>query len=201
MKKLTEREIALLIFLGVFVLLAAFSQFALMPALDQRNTLDSEISALEAEKQEYELLMLQKDANEAKLAELKRDKAAAALDLYPYMQSQEVDRLITNIVLRMGLDAKDLTMQHATEPSVIQPYAPSGIAAAETAQLYVSNVQLRVVGAEETAWRLIDLFTNDSPSIRVTGFSLSRAAAAAVEEAAQGGVTLQLSLAVYMYGE
>lgn len=201
MKKMSERDIGLLIFLGVFVVMAAFARFLLMPALETRSTLTSEIDMLEAEKQEYDLLMLEYDTNKASLDQLRAEKAAAAENLYPYMQSQEVDRLITNIVLRMGLDAKDLTMQHATEPSVVQPYTPSGVVASESPQLYVSNVQLRVIGTEALVWQLIDLFTNDSPSIRVASFSVNRNAAASEDAPDSGSMTLQLSIAVYMYGE
>jgi hypothetical protein len=108
---LTERDKKLLTFMGVFVIMVLIGYYLIIPQLKKATEYEDEIA-------EQELL---RDVNSQKVAnlplvevnnqELEKLIDGAKENYYPMMESDEIDRLVTNIVIeKYGLKAYDLSI-------------------------------------------------------------------------------------------
>ncbi len=208
MKALSEREKNLLVLLAVFLLAVGFTVWLLLPALEKQQEYATTLELDQLTWSDIETRLAALDADQAREAELEKSCAQYTADFYPLMQSQEIDRLITSLVLQAGLDARDLTMSGASAPETVAPFYLSDLSESENAALYVSEVSLRAEGTASDLWKLIDLFTNDLPSVRVTEFTWEKGSTVAAEGTDADGnalagssSALELTLAVYMTAE
>ncbi|MCI1721291.1 MAG: type II secretion system protein M [Lachnospiraceae bacterium] len=125
---LTERDKKLLFMLGIIGIIAAFFLLGIRPLLSSISKTDSTISEEEAqlaiEKQEAALLPTLKSTNE----QMQSNITAATSDFYDRMESDEVDKLLTNLVLSEGLNSRNLVITMPTEEISLDPYLYSAAA-------------------------------------------------------------------------
>lgn len=210
---LTERDKRLLAVLCAALLLFVLGWGVLRPLAQKNSGLAAEVTAAEAERSEREqklkLLPSQRTLNQTLL-----DRRTAALArYYPWMESQDIDRLLTGYALGRGLSALDLSIVMPTAMQALPAYAYSSLYSADdTAQdeasgLYTAQVTMRLSGSREGLQGLIDDLYANAPSLRITAYSWGSAAAltqlpdtAGADAAADDAETLTLSLEVYMAG-
>lgn len=183
--KVTESDKRLLSFLACVLILVGFGWYLLRPAEARIEETVDLIDQAQMEKKEMDISMAMYPDYQQEFAEGQQRAAEATREYYDRMASQEVDREITNIVLDNKLECISLVIDPLvyTEET---PYVRSQLAqeellaAAESGtseednrqdQIFTCRVRLTVEGEEEQYQRLIDLFVNDYPSIRVTGLS------------------------------
>jgi hypothetical protein len=125
---LTERDKKLLFMLGIIGIIAAFFLLGIRPLLSSISKTDSTISEEEAqlaiEKQEAALLPTLKSTNE----QMQSNISAATSDFYDRMESDEVDKLLTNLVLSEGLNSRNLVITMPTEEISLDSYLYSAAA-------------------------------------------------------------------------
>ncbi len=186
--KITEKDKKLLSILASVLILVMLGWYVVMPAYERTKQKKQEIEMAEMEVQEMDMKIAMYPGYSAEIDGLKQRTAEATSRYYDRMSSQEVDRELTGIVLANDLECVNLNIQ----PLVFaeeSPYVRSDMAAAEAQeqaeggsassgegeevqdQVYTCKVSMTVAGGDEALQRLVDLFVNDSPSIRVTSLS------------------------------
>lgn len=120
--KFTERDKKLIVFLSLFLLIVGVGYFVVRPLYLKVDELQMQADDLEmqvAQTQSYLARLPQlRKVNE----ELKNDKQQELQDFYPYMESQELDKMITGLTLHESLGAKNLTITIPDAPYEITPY-------------------------------------------------------------------------------
>ncbi len=134
MTPLTNRDKKLLWFLAIVIILFVFLRFLIMPQLEQYFELDDSISLAELDQYDMELKMVSLPGTQKRNEELQERLNEAASLYYPVMSSQEIDREVTGFLLEYGLEIENLTITMPLAPSELEPYAGSGMAAAQQEQ-------------------------------------------------------------------
>jgi len=174
---------------------------------------------------QQKLVML--PAMESSLVKTQEELEEAAKDFYPVMKSQEIDRLLTGIVVGKGLESRQMTITMPQSELELEPYYASAAAAEDsmaqsaaqgaseedgsTAQatetvftgIYAAQVQMTIRGNRVTMQQMVDELTRNYPSIRITsagwGTENNSIRNADGEYITSVNDTLQLGLEVYMY--
>lgn len=214
--KLTNRDKVLITVLIVFLVIAGFVVFIILPAVDKRSELQQQIEQAETEKSEMEseIALLpsyqkRKEENEAKRRELIQD-------LYPMMENQEIDKMITNMILDMGLMARDFTVSVRPENRNFTPYTASAMGMEEALtqeeaaqdsekdtagnEIYISDITVTAIGSLESLQVLIDSVTNEYPALRVVSYTIGDKDALILDtdQSVRTDSTLTISLEMYM---
>lgn len=214
--KLTNRDKVLLAVLIVFLVIAGFVVFIILPAIDKRSDLQQQIEQAETERSEMEaeIALLpsyqkRKEENESKRRELIQD-------LYPMMENQEIDKMITNMILDMGLMARDFTVSVRPENRNFTPYTASAMGLEEALtqekgsqssekdtagnEIYISDITVTAIGSLESLQTLIDSVTNEYPALRVVSYTIGDKDALILDrdQNVRTDSTLTISLEMYM---
>lgn len=214
--KLTNRDKILLTVLAVFLVIAGFVVFLILPSIDKRSELEAQITEAETQQEEMEseISMLpayqkKKEENEAKRKELIQD-------LYPMMENQEIDKMITNMILDMGLMARDFTVSVRPENRNLTPYAASAMGLEEALaqqdkaqgteedtsgnEIYISDISVTAIGSLENLQNLIDSITNEYPALRVVNYTIGKKDALILDsdQNVRSDSTLTIGLEMYM---
>ncbi len=120
--KFTERDKKLIVFLALFLLIVGIGYFVILP-------LHARVDELQAQADELELQVEQTQNYLARLPQLRKmneellgQKQDELQIFYPYMESQELDKMITGLTLHESLGAKNLTISIPDTPYTIVPY-------------------------------------------------------------------------------
>ena len=120
--KFTERDKKLIVFLALFLLIVGIGYFVVRP-------LYASVEQLRAQADELEMQVGQTQSYLARLPQLRRineelqgQKQDELQIFYPYMESQELDKMITGLTLHESLGAKNLTISIPDTPYAITPY-------------------------------------------------------------------------------
>lgn len=162
--KLTQRDKKLLSILIVFVIIVAFVFLAIRPLtinyLAMRDQMIDEKNEQQInEAKEERLTSLQEDEKE-----LNENLMQASSDYYEVMQSDEVDHLLTSLVMSQGLVSKNLEIVMPTEKFTIDAYEWSGLAQG-TGQEEVAKIAATYELAEEEKMRDTEDSTEDSTEV------------------------------------
>lgn len=193
--KLTERDKKLLLMLAYFVVIVGFGAFVFRPLINYYMDMGDKIVLLEAQKEEMDARIAEAHGLEQRRNELADLFRVSTQDFYPMLQSEEVDKEITGIVLSCGMQALNLNIVMPKEgiTPTLYPYAEeetkvalpgdvaesvfpdtAGAEAGETAgqtYIYAPVVTLTASGSEAQAGELIDKLTRDYPAIRLRSYS------------------------------
>ena len=108
--QLTERDKKLLFGLGIIAIIAAFVLLGIRPLISSIQDRDDQITTakdtLAIDQQEQAALPVMQKSNSDAESEITADTK----DYYDKMTSDEVDKLLTSLVLSEGLSSKDLTI-------------------------------------------------------------------------------------------
>ena len=220
--KLTERDKKLLLMLAYFVVIVGFGALVFKPLIQYYMNMGDEIVLLEAQKEEMDARIAEEPGLEQRRNELADLYRISTQDYYPMLESQEVDKEITGIVLSSGMQALNLNIVMPQEGIAVTmyPYAEketgsvlpddaseslspdeAGTEAEETFSqsfIYAPLVTLTACGSEAQVESLIDRLTRDYPAIRLRGYSRQKQAADWVEESVAGMEFVSLELELYM---
>ena len=120
--ELTERDKKLLTFMGVFVIVVLIGYYLVLPQIKKASEYHDDIEEQETLQNVYQQKIMQLGTVEANNADLEKLIDGARENYYPMMESDEVDKLVTNTVIeKYGLTAYDLTISDKAL-AVLSPY-------------------------------------------------------------------------------
>ncbi len=120
--KLTERDKKLLLALAYFVIIVGFGAFVFRPLISHYMDLGDQVAILSAQKEEMDARIKEAKGLEQKKQEKMDLFLISTQDLYPMLESQEVDKEVTGIVLSCGMQALNLSIAMPEEPVSLVPY-------------------------------------------------------------------------------
>lgn len=221
--EITERDKKLLLFLSVFVIILGFGFFIIRPLSQADAQLQVELENQEELMLETQQKLAMLPAMEASLTKIEEELEEAAEDFYPVMKSQEIDRLLTGIVVDRGLEARQMTIAMPQGELTLAPFYASQAAAedamGQAAQgesgaggqtsgttfsgIYAAQVQMTIRGNRGVMQQMVDDLTRNYPSLRITragwGTENSSVRNTDGEYITSVNDTLSLGLEIYMY--
>ena len=175
---MTERDKTLLSAMAIAILLVVLGWFVFKPLVEQNIELNKHAAELESQRADAQdkLSMLE---NERNLNDSMMQQYLAATDsFYPMMQSTEIDRLLTSMVLGRGLAAVNLSITMPQDLTDVKPYQYSvdGVQtqddSADTASgVYAATVSMSISGSKADLQQFIDTLYTDAPAIRIVSYA------------------------------
>lgn len=226
--ELTQRDKKLLVALSCIVIVVGFVFLGIRPLYLNydltKQQLDEEI--IKQSENENKVAML--NSVTATTQELKKKLNDITKDYYSMLQSDEIDKLLTELIVNYGLSARDLTITMPTEELALAPYEYSEAAKIEVQNdnednketsdtqdgsedtvkaditgLYAAEVTVKVKGDTSIMKHLIDTLSLNYPSIRITGYSWGKTTDTYVQPTGDTFIEqsdeLDMSLEIYMY--
>lgn len=120
--KFTERDKKLIVFLSLFLLIVGIGYFVVRPLYEKVGQLQAQADELELQVEQTQSYLVRLPQLRKVNEELQGQKRDELQIFYPYMESQELDKMITGLTLHESLGAKNLTITIPDEPYVITPY-------------------------------------------------------------------------------
>ena len=120
--KFTERDKKLIVFLLLFLLIVGIGYFVVRPLYEKVGQLQAQADELELQVEQTQNYLVRLPQLRRVNEELQGQKRDELQIFYPYMESQELDKMITGLTLHESLGAKNLTITIPDEPYVITPY-------------------------------------------------------------------------------
>ena len=120
--KFTERDKKLIVFLSLFLLIVGIGYFVVRPLYEKVGQLQAQADELELQVEQTQNYLVRLPQLRKMNEELQGQKQDELQIFYPYMESQELDKMITGLTLHESLGAKNLTITIPDEPYVITPY-------------------------------------------------------------------------------
>lgn len=120
--KFTERDKKLIVFLSLFLLIVGIGYFVVRPLYEKVGQLQAQADELEMQVEQTQNYLVRLPQLRKMNEELQGQKQDELQIFYPYMESQELDKMITGLTLHESLGAKNLTITIPDEPYVITPY-------------------------------------------------------------------------------
>ena len=213
--EITDRDKKLLLFLAIFVIVVVFGFFIIRPLAETDAALKEELAVqeeLQIRTQQKLMLLPSMQANVEKTEE---ELAAAAEDFYPVMKSQEIDKLLRQLVIQMPEGEMILdpfyASQAALEEMLSQAIGQDGEEQTDTVRkastsfygIYAAQVMLTVKGERSVLEQMADEISEDYPAIRITGAVWGKENSSLRNEAGEYvsslNDTLQLQMEIYMY--
>lgn len=216
--EMTAKDKKLLIFLIIFVIVVGFGYWGVRPLLNANKKLDSQIADAKEEKEvaDYKLSMipvLEKD--NSMLAE---ELSASRTNYFPMMSSDQIDKMITGMMLDYGLYCYDLLLAVETDTASLAPYNYS-IKALEAdaadrrgsdsdsvdTKIRAVKVNVRVGGDDANLQKLIDDLSVTDKKLLLESYSWDRVNE--VQSHADGTYeiidikTLSISMSFYMIAD
>lgn len=219
--KMTERDKRLLYILCIALFIVIFVRFVFVPCMDRQGELEIELqTARDTQTQmETEIAALSwvDGAIEKNTAALRTANRA----LYDTLSNDELDDLVTGLVLSHDLVPMNLSIQTAAAKTIPAYFASSlaarlnasntassapdtqadgavsPIAAAATDYVLTATVTSSVTGTRENFLALLDTLKAQYPAIRVESFSLNNTAY--VDSALQAQVSTNFNFTLFLY--
>lgn len=110
--KMTERDRKLLIFLGIFLLVVGVGYFGVLPSRRKALELKESAETVEATRIETEDQLMTLPAVRELNAMLLDRMAEESAVFYPKMATKDVDKLLTELVLSNGIEARNLSIEN-----------------------------------------------------------------------------------------
>lgn len=120
--KFTERDKKLIVFLALFLLIVGIGYFVVRPLYERVGQLQAQADELELQVEQTQNYLVRLPQLRKVNEELQGRRQDELQIFYPYMESQELDKMITGLTLHESLGAKNLTITIPDEPYVITPY-------------------------------------------------------------------------------
>ncbi len=120
--KFTERDKKLVVFLTLFLLIVGGGYFGIRPLYTKVQELGTQAEELEMQAEQTKSHIASLPQIRTTNEQLQNDRQQELKDFYPYMESQELDKMITELTLQASLGAKNLTITIPEESYTITPY-------------------------------------------------------------------------------
>ncbi|MDR2196864.1 MAG: hypothetical protein LBO07_02745 [Coriobacteriales bacterium] len=108
--KLSTRERVLIVGLLIVALVTALVYFVLLPALERISNLQEEVIALQTERDELDSIIAQEAGWRDNYERSKKDYNVYQQFFSPYMTPEDLDRMVTQMLVDAGLDPTRLSM-------------------------------------------------------------------------------------------
>lgn len=119
---MTERDKKLIVILSIIVIVVAIGYWFIRPALKDVKEMKEEIEEQESLKRLNDIKMAQMPVMEVDIADNKAEIETLKDEFYPMMNSDEIDKYFTSMVLKRNLFAYDLNIEMESMPSSLEPY-------------------------------------------------------------------------------
>ena len=176
--KVTKRDILLLHLLLTALVLYTFYQFICVGAMEKIDALDAEIAQMTEEELTMRLVLAQYEGKKSAYEEQERLHSEAAALWYPKMESYEIERTLTYLILERGLEIKSLSVSANANTKVFTPYPQSAFGAEYEAEdrrqdgavseILTSAVSVKTSGSYKDTLAFLDCLTDELTSARVT---------------------------------
>lgn len=215
--KLTEKDKKLLYVLCVLVIAAVFGFFVIKPQFEKREELSDMLAEAESRKGSMEVMVATTPASETIIEQSTEAYNELVKDFYPLMNSNQMEAVITEMVLGSNLTAMELDVSSQPEQAGIEAYfasmkAQQAILDGETEEtdgsgsssdtvsntVYMYKVSVTASGAEADMKGLVDKICADCPAIRITGYKLDTRTGISASNEVRSVTSLVLDMEVYM---
>ncbi|MDD2979634.1 MAG: hypothetical protein PHN80_06625 [Hespellia sp.] len=201
--KLTEKDKKLLIVLAVIVLVLGVGVGIGYPLQTKGDKLEKSVNEAADIKTENEQKIANLPAIEKKQQDLNVQIAEIQSDFYPMMKSMQIDQMLTETALSIGLNLTDLkiTMPESGTYTTLTDY--NTILSAQDAKsadqdgavydgVYTALADLSMSGSRESIQSVIDAFAAQEPKLRITDIAWQTSTQSADYSA-------EVKMEIYMY--
>lgn len=129
--EMTQKDKNLLIMLSIFVIVVCIGYWGIYPVVKGIVNTNKEITTQKETKEENELKLTQVPMMEADNERFSNEIQGVRESFFPMMESAEIDKYFTELVLGYNLSAYDLAIQMPKEETALNPYVYSKRAAQE----------------------------------------------------------------------
>ena len=119
---MTERDKKLIVILSIIVIVVAIGYWFIRPALKDVKEMKEEIEEQESLKRLNDIKMAQMPVMQVDIEDNKAEIETLKDEFYPMMNSDEIDKYFTSMVLNRNLFAYDLNIEIENTPSSLEPY-------------------------------------------------------------------------------
>lgn len=123
--EMTQKDKNLLIMLSIFVIVVCIGYWGIFPVIKEIVNTNKEITSQEELQMENEMKLSQIPMLEVDNESLSAEIVGVRESFYPMMDSAEIDKLFTEMVLGYNLASYDLSIDMPDEETDLQPYAYS----------------------------------------------------------------------------
>ncbi len=185
---ITQRDKKILVFLAAFIIVIPSIVWGILPLIDNIMETSAQIKIVKSDVLEMQTQIKLYDSSVQQNEALKKESAEITAKFYPVMQSQDVDRLVTGIILSNSLTSTGLEIEAIETAKNISPYYTSSLKeGSQTLSMY--NVSLKAMGSSVNVAAFIDNITNNYPAIHVDYFTILPGSTDLV----------QMQIQIYMY--
>ncbi|MBQ9608254.1 MAG: hypothetical protein IJV15_02280 [Lachnospiraceae bacterium] len=199
--EMTERDKKLLVFLSIFVIVVCIGYWGIYPIVKDIKEIEVKTQEEEDLKEMNEFKVSQLPLIEGETSEMEEKIAEVKDTYYEIMDSSEVDKYFTNMVLDAGLYAYDLSIKMPTATTDLEPYQYSskaqGMSDEEESEkdssnddstdsddglfddgysatgIYTVSVTMKLGGTEDDLVAFIDYLSDLDKKLRVVNYSWS----------------------------
>lgn len=125
---MTERDKKLIVILSIIVIVVAIGYWFIRPSLKDVKEMKEEIEEQEDIQRLNDIKLAQIPVMEVDIEDNKAEIEALEDEFYPMMNSDEIDKYFTSMVLSRNLFAYDLNIEIESSPSSLEPYQYSNAA-------------------------------------------------------------------------
>ncbi len=207
--KITQHDKKLLYFLAIFVIVVGFGFLVIRPLVVANLEVSKKLSVAQEQKSDLEQKVGLSTSSKKVYDTLSKDLEKSVANFYPMMKSEEIDKMITDLLLDYGVFSRDLDIQVGTDEVELKPYGKDVTEDKEeiSTGIYAASVSVTATGKRNTLQQVIDTLARDYPSIRITAYNWSSELQTVNSDNTTGELKLDktsvltLNLEVYMYDE
>lgn len=172
--KMTGRDKKLLMGLGIFCLITGLVFLLILPLLSGNSDRKLEIEENEQKIAEMDAKLEELLVVRAENKTIKEQLVKQQERLYPMLESQQIDKILTEKAVFSGLSVQRLSIAMPTAPASLTDFRsgensgssnPNGVDA-----VWIASVQMTVNGSMEIVDWFIDELSTRMPGIRLMGF-------------------------------
>lgn len=205
---ITEHDKKLLYFLAIFVIVVGFGGLVIRPLVVANLQMSKKLEQAQEEKSNLEQKVGLSTSSKKVYDSLSKDLEKSVSDFYPMMKSEEIDKMITDLLLDYGVFSRDLDIQMGTEEVQVKPYGKESVEEDDISTgVYAAEVSLTATGKRNTLQKVIDTLGRDYKAIRITAYNWSSELQTVNSDNTTGALKLEhtsvltFNLEIYMYEE
>lgn len=176
MQNMTRRDRNLLTILLFLLVVVLIGNYVMIPTNRQNKALKADIEAAEAKWAALEEKAMLLPATRKQHENRQEAFAETVKYFYAPMESEDIDRMLTRIVLERGMFCDSLSINIADPPLRLEPYVHSTLfdngKFTKMDSIRCANLRLQVRGSREQCKELLDFMILLNPAIRLTSYQL-----------------------------
>lgn len=176
MQGMTKRDRTLLTVLLLAAVIFLIGYYVIRPTIQNNKALQTEIAAAEVKKAELEEKILQLPALRTRFDETLEKYNEEVSYFYPPMESQAIERMLTEIALERGMFCDTFNIEIVPEPLYLAPYLNSALRASEDGKsglpgISCASLKMQVWGSYEQCQELLDYMILQNPALRMKSYA------------------------------